>query len=230
MKINKIYQRSIGIFLWLFILYFTWIISVFAGDTVCNETWPNYGLKVKGNTNHSWKKYNKIIYLDDKEDIACIYKALHDKENFKKGVAFVLRGDLDLRNISTWDYKRLNKWLNLSDYNSTWDTFLPIGGRWGKDYLGSWSAWWLSWFHANFYGNNHTIKVWDINYPNDDIWFFGVIKRWRIYDLNLIINNISWWIWNVWWFVWFNQDWYVENSSLVVNTVNWDSGVWWFVW
>ena len=50
----------------------------------------------------------------------------------------------------------------------------------------------------------------------------------------MIINSVSWntvnWDSGVWWFVWSNDYWKIENSSLVVNTVNWDNGVWWFVW
>ena len=215
-----------------------WGIIIQNTGTVCDaETWSlhNYWLSVEKNATYSWKNYDKIIYLSGDENLACMYKALHDKENFWKGIAFVLESDIDFTYLS-WHYSELNKTLNLSYYVNWWNTFLPI---WGHSYE-RWShpAWWSTSFNADFYGNKHQIKVWNINYPNhDEVWFFGWI--WNdlasihntIYGLKIIINSISWNHW-VWGFVWWNDyHWQISNSSVVVNSISWnDSDVWGFVW
>jgi len=206
----------------------TWWNNKVKNKIVCNaKTWSlhNYWLTVKTKAVYSWITYNKIIYLNSKENLACVYKALHDKDNFKTGVAFVLKSDIDFRPLS-WHYASLNKSLNLMDYINIGITFLPIGG-----YYYNGAAGWKTEFNADFYGNNHKITVWDINYWNKNyVWFFGYIWwNWRIYNLKLKLNTVSW-KWQVWGFVWGNW-WTIRNSLAVVNNVSWNGeDVWGFVW
>ena len=104
-----------------------WGIIIQNTGTVCDaETWSlhNYWLSVEKNATYSWKNYDKIIYLSGDENLACMYKALHDKENFWKGIAFVLESDIDFTYLS-WHYADLNKNLNFTEEeNLSDDEFL----------------------------------------------------------------------------------------------------------
>lgn len=203
--------------IWIVLIWFVFSWFSFAFDCSTHTNWDSGDITYSGSTT----SYDSVYCLDS-SDLTWTYETLHTTWNYSSWVAFVISEDLNFSWVNL-DYATLNENLGFGTGNDTW---LPIGWR------GTFSAAWLTNFNADFYGSGNTIKVGNIDYSNDsEVGFFGYIdSQWVVYELNLEIGDISGDDW-VWWFLWFNDGWTIENSSIVVNSVSWNEDrVWWFIW